>query len=199
MSLDINDEDFDLYEEMKKIQESLDKESNLNLYKQISDDYGIDLKDFEDKMIDSMKKLDLPYSSDTDLDLKYNYISDSGFDLYSTEEISIEAFGRALIPTGIRFEIPEGFEIQVRSKSGLALKQGLMVLNSPGTVDEGYTGEVQVIVFNTNKESFKITKGMKIAQAVLSKCYPGRNVNLVKVSKVENKDRGENGFGSTGI
>jgi dUTPase len=54
-------------------------------------------------------------------------------------------------------------------------------------------------VFNTNKESFKITKGMKIAQAVLSKCYPGRNVNLVKVSKVENKDRGENGFGSTGI
>ena len=200
MSLDnINDEDFDLYEEIKKMQSSIEKESDLDLYKQISDEYGVDLKDFENQMIESMSKVDLPYSSESDLNLNYNYISDSGFDLYSTQEILIEGFGRALVPTGIRFEIPEGFEIQVRSKSGLALKQGLMVLNSPGTVDEGYTGEVQVIIFNTNKDQFKITKGMKIAQAVLSKCYPGRNVNLVKVNKVESKDRGENGFGSTGI
>jgi dUTP pyrophosphatase len=199
MSLDINDEDFDLYKEMKKIQDSLDKESDVNLYKQIYDDYGIDLKDFENHMAESMNKVDLPYSSESNLDLNYNYISDSGFDLYSTQDILIEGFGRSLVPTGIRFEIPEGFEIQVRSKSGLALKQGLMVLNSPGTVDEGYTGEVQVIIFNTNKEQFKINKGMKIAQAVLSKCYPGRNVNLVKVEKINDKDRGENGFGSTGI
>lgn len=200
MSLDnINDEDFDLYEEIKKMQSSIEKESDLDLYKQISDEYGIDLKDFESQMAESMSKVDLPYSSESDLNLNYNYVSDSGFDLYSTQDILIEGFGRALVPTGIRFEIPEGFEIQVRSKSGLALKQGLMVLNSPGTVDEGYTGEVQVIIFNTNKEQFKINKGMKIAQAVLSKCYPGRNVNLVKVNKVESKDRGENGFGSTGI
>jgi dUTP pyrophosphatase len=200
MSLDnINDEDFDLYEEIKKMQSSIEKESDLDLYKQISDEFGIDLKDFESQMAESMSKVDLPYSSEDDLNLNYNYVSDSGFDLYSTQDILIDGFGRALVPTGIRFEIPEGFEIQVRSKSGLALKQGLMVLNSPGTVDEGYTGEVQVIIFNTNKEQFKINKGMKIAQAVLSKCYPGRNVNLVKVNKVESKDRGENGFGSTGI
>ena len=156
MSLDINDEDFDLYKEMKKIQDSLDKESDINLYKQIYDEYGIDLKDFENQMSESMSKVDLPYSSDSELNLNYNYVSDSGFDLYSTQDILIEGFGRSLVPTGIKFEIPEGFEIQVRSKSGLALKQGLMVLNSPGTVDEGYTGEVQVIIFNTNKEQFKI-------------------------------------------
>ena len=194
-----DNESFDLFEEMENIKKNLETKSNEDLYNEISEKFGIDFRKMEDDMVTSMQKVDLPYSSESDLDLNYNYVSDSGFDLYSTQDILIEGFGRALVPTGVRFEIPEGFEIQVRSKSGLALKQGLMVLNSPGTVDEGYTGEVQVIIFNTNKDQFQITKGMKIAQAVLSKCYPGRNVNLVKVNKIENKDRGENGFGSTGI
>ena len=193
------EDDFDLQEEMDKIKFSLMKESNENLYKEISEDFGIDLRGLEDEMKKSLSKVDLPYTSDDPLvKLKYNYITDSGFDLYSTKDILIEGFGRALVPTGIRFDIGEGFEIQVRSKSGLALKQGLMVLNSPGTVDEGYTGEVQVIIFNTNKEPFQITKGMKVAQAVLSKCFSGRVVNLVKVDKINDKDRGDNGFGSTG-
>jgi dUTP pyrophosphatase len=194
------EDDFDLQEEMDKIKFSLMKESNENLYKEISEDFGIDLRGLEDEMKKSLSKVDLSYTSDDPLvKLKYNYITDSGFDLYSTKDILIEGFGRALVPTGIRFDIGEGFEIQVRSKSGLALKQGLMVLNSPGTVDEGYTGEVQVIIFNTNKESFQITKGMKVAQAVLSKCFSGRVVNLVKVDNINDKDRGDNGFGSTGI
>lgn len=195
-----NEEDFDLQEEMNKIKFSLMKESDENLYKEISDDFGIDLRGLEDEMKKSLAKVDLSYTSeDSTVKLKYNYITDSGFDLYSTKDILIDGFGRALVPTGIRFDIGEGFEIQVRSKSGLALKQGLMVLNSPGTVDEGYTGEVQVIIFNTNKEPFQITKGMKVAQAVLSKCYSGRVVNLVKVDNINDKDRGDNGFGSTGI
>jgi dUTP pyrophosphatase len=194
------EDDFDLQEEMDKIKYSLMKESDENLYKEISEDFGIDLRGLEEEMKKSLSKVDLPYTSDDpSVKLKYNYITDSGFDLYSTEDILIEGFGRALVPTGIRFDIGEGFEIQVRSKSGLALKQGLMVLNSPGTVDEGYTGEVQVIIFNTNKEPFQITKGMKVAQAVLSKCFSGRVVNLVKVDKINDKDRGTNGFGSTGI
>jgi dUTP pyrophosphatase len=194
------EDDFDLQEEMDKIKFSLMKESNENLYKEISEDFGIDLRGLEDEMKKSLNKVDLPYTSDDPLvKLKYNYITDSGFDLYSTKDILIDGFGRALVPTGIRFDIGEGFEIQVRSKSGLALKQGLMVLNSPGTVDEGYTGEVQVIIFNTNKEPFQITKGMKVAQAVLSKCFSGRVVNLVKVDNINDKDRGDNGFGSTGI
>jgi len=194
------EDDFDLQEEMDKIKFSLMKESNENLYKEISEDFGIDLRGLEDEMKKSLSKVDLSYTSDDPLvKLKYNYITDSGFDLYSTKDILIEGFGRALVPTGIRFDIGEGFEIQVRSKSGLALKQGLMVLNSPGTVDEGYTGEVQVIIFNTNKEPFQITKGMKVAQAVLSKCFSGRVVNLFKVDNINDKDRGDNGFGSTGI
>jgi dUTP pyrophosphatase len=95
--------------------------------------------------------------------------------------------------------IPEGYEIQVRSKSGLALKQGLMVLNSPGTVDQGYTGEIQVIMFNTTKDKIKIEKGQKIAQAVLCPVVSGKWVNLVEKNKLEEKYRNSNGFGSTGL
>lgn len=129
----------------------------------------------------------------------YAYPSDSGFDLYSTIEHNIPPFGRALIPTGLKLSIPEEFEIQVRPKSGLALKQGLTVLNTPGTVDQGYTGEIQVIVFNTNNETVTISKGMKIAQAVLCPVVNGKYVSLELVEKVEDKERGDNGFGSTGI
>jgi dUTP pyrophosphatase len=130
---------------------------------------------------------------------EYAYPTDSGFDLYSTEELYVESFGRTLVSTGLHFDIPDGYEIQVRSKSGLALKQGLMVLNSPGTVDQGYTGEIKVIIFNTSKETVKIEKGQKIAQAVVSPVVCGKWVNLVKVNDIEDKDRSDKGFGSTGI
>lgn len=129
----------------------------------------------------------------------YAYPSDSGFDLYSTAEIMIPAFGRALIPTGIKLSIPDEYEIQVRPKSGLALNQGLTVLNTPGTVDSGYVGEIKVIVFNTNNQTATVSKGMKIAQAVLCPVVNGKYVSFDLVEKVEDKDRGDNGFGSTGI
>jgi dUTP pyrophosphatase len=130
---------------------------------------------------------------------EYAYPTDSGFDLYSTEEIVIESFGRALVPTGLHFDIPDGYEIQVRSKSGLALKQGLMVLNSPGTVDQGYTGEVKVILFNTSKSKITITKGQKVAQAVVSPVVSGKWIEVIEVNNVLDKDRQNKGFGSTGI
>lgn len=129
----------------------------------------------------------------------YNYGTDSGFDLHSIEEVVLPPFGRALVKTGLKFNIPLSCEIQVRPKSGLALKQGLTVLNTPGTVDEGYTGEIMVIVFNTNQDSFTITKGMKIAQAVLCPVFAGKMVELHEVIEIQDKDRGDNGFGSTGI
>jgi dUTP pyrophosphatase len=129
----------------------------------------------------------------------YAYPSDSGFDLRSTIEINIPPFGRALIPTGIKLSIPEEYEIQVRPKSGLALNQGLTVLNTPGTVDSGYVGEIKVIVFNTNNETVTISKGMKIAQAVLCPVVCGKYVSLELTNKVDNKDRGDKGFGSTGL
>jgi dUTP pyrophosphatase len=129
----------------------------------------------------------------------YNYPSDSGFDLHSTEEVVLPPFGRALVPTGLKFDIPDGTEIQVRPKSGLAIKQGITVLNTPGTVDSGYNGEIKVIVFNTNNETFTIPKGMKVAQAVLCPVINGNWVELIKVGTIDEKDRGDNGFGSTGI
>ena len=130
---------------------------------------------------------------------KYNYESDSGFDLHSTEDLEVGPFGRILVPTGLRFDIPDGYEIQVRSKSGLALNQGLMVLNSPGTVDSGYLGEVKVIIFNTTTEKVKIVKGQKIAQAVLCPVVNGKWVSLIQTKSMDDKDRNDNGFGSTGL
>jgi dUTP pyrophosphatase len=129
----------------------------------------------------------------------YAYPSDSGFDLRSTIEINIPPFGRVLIPTGIKLSIPEEYEIQVRPKSGLALNQGLTVLNTPGTVDSGYVGEIKVIVFNTNNETVTVSKGMKIAQAVLCPVVCGKYVSFESTNKVEDKDRGDKGFGSTGL
>ena len=129
----------------------------------------------------------------------YAYPSDSGFDLRSTVEINIPPFGRALIPTGIKLSIPEEYEIQIRPKSGLALNQGLTVLNTPGTVDSGYVGEIKVIVFNTNNATVTVSKGMKIAQAVLCPVMCGKYVSIELMDKVENKDRMDNGFGSTGL
>ena len=162
---------------------------------------GFDLKELERDFQNYSPKIELGYNklSDDAVTPVYNYESDSGFDLHSTIDLVIPAFGRALVPTGLSFDIRDGNEIQVRSKSGLALKQGLMVLNSPGTVDNGYTGEVQVIVFNVNNHPVTIPKGMKIAQAVLCPVLNGKWVDLVQKNKINEKERGENGFGSTGI
>jgi dUTP pyrophosphatase len=129
----------------------------------------------------------------------YAYPSDSGFDLRSTVEINIPPFGRALVPTGIKLSIPEEHEIQIRPKSGLAINQGLTVLNTPGTVDSGYVGEIKIIVFNTNNETVTVSKGMKIAQAVLCPVVCGKYVSIELMDKVEDKDRMDNGFGSTGL
>lgn len=130
---------------------------------------------------------------------KYNYVSDSGFDLHSTLSLNVPPLGRMIVPTGIKLSIPVGYEIQVRSKSGLTLKQGLMVLNSPGTVDQGYTGEIKVIVFNTNQQDYHIKVGDKIAQAVLCPVMCGEVVDLINVEKIEDGERSDKGFGSTGI
>jgi dUTP pyrophosphatase len=130
---------------------------------------------------------------------EYAYMGDSGFDLRANEDSWIFPMSRSIIKTGLIFNIPDGYEIQVRSKSGIALKQGLFVLNSPGTVDSGYLGEIQVIMFNTTTEKVKIEKGQKIAQAVLCPVVGGKWVNLIRVEKIEDKDRNNNGFGSTGL
>jgi dUTP pyrophosphatase len=191
-----------LKEQAEKLQEFLKQNNDDELdYDQILQEYGLDVKTLEKEMENYAPKLDLGYVKlhpDT-VEPKYNYETDSGFDLHSTEEIIIPEFGRALIPTGLSFDIKDGYEIQVRSKSGLAINQGLMCLNSPGTVDNGYTGEVKGILFNTNNYPVTITKGMKIAQAVLCPVVNGKWVNLLQENQIKEKDRADKGFGSTGI
>jgi dUTP pyrophosphatase len=188
-------------DESEKIKELISDKSHDFDYDEILKVTGIDVKELEVDMLNYKPKLDLGFTklNDEAVTPFYNYPSDSGFDLYSTEDITIPPFGRVLVPTGLSFNIKDGYEIQVRSKSGLAIKQGLMVLNSPGTVDNGYTGEVQVIVFNTNNHEVQISKGMKVGQAVLCPVVNGVWVNLVENKNVVSKDRGDNGFGSTGI
>jgi len=197
-NLDINSLK-DYAEKLKNIMDNGDLD-NFD-YNELFKASGIDVKELDEEMRNYKPTHLLGYKKlhPDAVAPKYNYPSDSGFDLYSTEEVILEPFGRALIPTGLSFDIKDGFEIQVRSKSGLAINQGLMCLNSPGTVDNGYTGEVKVILFNTNNEPFKITKGMKVAQAVLCPVVNGAWVELEEKSETANKDRNSNGFGSTGI
>jgi len=195
---DDNVNEKDLEDLLKILEDVSNEEIDYNV---IMDSLGLDIKELEQDLKDYVQQIDLSYKK-TNEDAKtpsYVYQSDSGFDLCSTEEIWIHGFDRKLISTGLHFDIPEGYEIQIRSKSGLALKQGLMVLNSPGTVDQGYLGEIKVILFNTTKEKVKIEKGQKIAQAVLCPVVSGKWVNLVEKDNLESKDRNDNGFGSTGI
>ena len=126
----------------------------------------------------------------------YAHIGDSGADLLNAGQESIIKPGeRKLFPTGIKVAVPEGYEIQIRSRSGLALKKGIMVLNSPGTIDAGYRGEIGVILFNTSKEEVQIDRGMKIAQAVLQKV---EKIEWEECQELPSTTRGAGGFGSTG-
>lgn len=197
-------------EKLKKVMDNIKKlrsvQNKVSGFNESNGEFNIEdlvsnMGDLDDVLYDqSQGKLNLEYTNDSDnKEPEYAYKSDSGFDLRSTEEMWVQANDRKLIPTGLKFDIPDGYEIQVRSKSGLALKQGLMVLNSPGTVDSGYQGEVKVIIFNTTNERIKIEKGQKIAQAVLCPVVNGKWVELIEVKQILDKDRGENGFGSTGL
>ncbi|MBU3109113.1 dUTP diphosphatase [Clostridium gasigenes] len=121
---------------------------------------------------------------------------DAGLDLYSVENIVITPGESALIKTGIKIELPKQTEAQVRPRSGLALKFGITVLNTPGTIDEGYRGEVGVILINHSKNSFTVEKGMKIAQMVVK---PVWKVDIIEVEKLSSSERAEGGFGSTGL
>jgi len=121
----------------------------------------------------------------------------AGMDLLAavTAPLAIPPGGRALVPTGLRIALPPGHELQVRPRSGLALKHGILVANSPGTIDEDYRGEVQVIVLNAGTESFTVERGMRIAQAVLA---PVVKAAWREVAELPETSRGAGGFGSTG-
>jgi dUTP pyrophosphatase len=110
--------------------------------------------------------------------------------------VSIAPGDRALIPTGLSIALPEGYELQIRPRSGLALRHGITLPNTPGTIDEDYRGEIQVIVLNAGHEPFLVERGMRIAQAVLA---PVCRTAWVEVESLDTTDRAAGGFGSTGV
>jgi dUTP pyrophosphatase len=122
----------------------------------------------------------------------------AGMDLCAavTNDVMLAPGARVLIPTGLAIALPEGYEAQVRPRSGLALKHGITVLNSPGTIDADYRGEVQVILANLGSENFTVTRGMRIAQMVVAS-YAHAEWN--EVSALPESERGTGGFGSTGL
>ena len=119
----------------------------------------------------------------------------AGFDLHSIEDVIIKPNERKLISTGLAFEIEFGYEVQIRPRSGLAFKEGITVLNSPGTIDSDYRGEIKVLLINLGDRDFKIKRGDRIAQAVVA---PIIQAKIVEVDNLSTTKRGEKGFGSTG-
>ena len=121
----------------------------------------------------------------------------SGLDIRAAvfQDVILKPGNFALVPTNLSVEIPEGFEIEVRPRSGLAAKFGIGVLNSPGTIDSDYRGEIKIILFNFGKDDFKISRGERIAQMVVSKVY---SAELVVTNNLHESQRGSGGFGHTG-
>jgi len=127
---------------------------------------------------------------------KYAHDSDAGFDFYASETKSILPGGFEKIKTGVCLEIPDGYHVEVRSRSGLAAKSGVFVLNSPGTIDPDYIGECSIILCNMGRERFLVKSGDRIAQGVLMLHY---HADFEEVNELKVTERGEGGFGHTGI
>ena len=142
-------------------------------------------------------KINIINKSDHDLP-KYETICSAGMDLkaFISAEILIKPFERIIVTTGLYLSLPSGYEAQVRPRSGLAIKKGITVLNSPGTIDADYRGEIKVILINLSNEIFKIKNGDRIAQLVISK---HEKSIWVEVEELSSSTRGEDGFGSTGL
>ena len=126
---------------------------------------------------------------------RYAHAGDAGLDLFAAVNLVLAPGDAALVATGIAIELPRGTEAQVRPRSGLALEHAVTVLNTPGTIEEGYRGEVGVILINHGKTAFTVSAGMKIAQLVVSSRL---TVDVVEVESLSETERGAGGFGSTG-
>lgn len=129
---------------------------------------------------------------------EYKSAGAAGLDLYADldESVTLQPFERQLIPTGLYIELPEGYEAQIRSRSGLALKHGVSVLNAPGTIDSDYRGEIKVILINLSNEPFTVNDGERIAQMVVAKY---EIIELQLTDKLTDTERDQGGFGSSGV
>jgi len=147
----------------------------------------------------SLALLRLPHGAGLDLPA-YETAGAAGMDLHAAVEdgapLTLAPGARALVPTGFIFEVPAGFEAQIRPRSGLAFKNGITCLNTPGTIDSDYRGEVKVLLINHGSEDFVISRGMRIAQMVIA---PVTQVRVGETTETSDTARGAGGFGSTGV
>ncbi len=145
-----------------------------------------------------MKKIQVKVVREKGVELpKYETKGSAGMDVRANikEPITLKSLERILIPTGLKVAIPEGYEIQVRPRSGLAIKHGITMLNTPGTVDSDYRGELKVIVVNLSNKTYTIEPNERIGQFVLNKI---EQIEFVEVEELDSTERGEGGFGHTG-
>jgi dUTP pyrophosphatase len=126
---------------------------------------------------------------------EYQTSGSAGMDVRSSEAVELAPMERKLVPTGIRIAVPPGYEAQMRPRSGLAIKHGISMVNTPGTIDSDYRGELRVILINLGQESVRLEKGERIAQMVLC---PVVRAELTPTDELPETERGEGGFGSTG-
>jgi dUTP pyrophosphatase len=179
--------------------------------KEYNDESDEDLEKYMNeykKMFDTESYSEMSYDKTTTFfinssnnpDPTYAKEGDSGFDLraYIDEPITLKPLERKLIPTGLKFELSPNTELQVRPRSGMALKHGISVLNTPGTVDEGYRGDVGIIAVNLSNEEYTIQPGERIAQAVIMNVIGHGVSNLEKVKTLSETERGDTGYGSSG-
>lgn len=198
----------DMTETLKTLEEfskSLNGEDGGNDDEKILKDFGVDLESLtqlSDEMFGNMDNtIDILYMNKSKLDdPKYNHKEDSGFDIRANidEDITFSSLERILVPTGLYFQIHEDYELQIRPRSGLAAKHGITVLNTPGTVDSNYRGEIKIILINLSKDKYTIKRGDRVAQGVVSYVLKQKWGNLKKAKKLDASSRNEGGFGSTG-
>lgn len=150
-------------------------------------------------MVSTVETIDMPTQklSQSAVVPKNAYNGDAGYDLHATEDVTLKPFQRALIPTGLAIQIPDGYAGFVLPRSGLALKQGLSLVNAPGLIDSNYRGELKAIAINLDPQNdIEVKKGDRIAQLVIMKV---ESINFVEVDELDSSERGAGGFGSSGV
>jgi len=175
----------------------LDTETNNQIDEALSE---LEKFDDEGNSVDNDFKIEIKYINNSDNENPiYAKEGDSGFDLRANEGGELKPLERRLVGTGLFFELPNGYELQIRPRSGLAYKNGITVLNTPGTVDTGYRGEIKVLLVNISNDTFTWEKGERIAQGVVASRVGGEFGELIRVYEINESERGSGGFGSTGV
>ena len=184
------------------------EEPNIDdIYENIKKSTGVDLTGLdslpESMAQDMAQKIPVKFINlSSNEDPKFNHKDDSGFDFRANlpeGSVILKSLERTLIPTGLSYELPENYELQVRPRSGLAIKKGITVLNTPGTVDCGYRGEIKIILINLSSENVVISHGDRIAQGVITNVLNENWGKFERVDELGGSERSDKGFGSSGV